>query len=102
LLLDEDGQTFIDYLSQAFALGDGMIFIDAMEKHGSAIQQALASFPSGAIRQKYLWTAKYHNFACLERRSFSVDHEEQVPAVKELPKTATGKIQRSALRYSAV
>lgn len=81
LLLDEDSQVFIDYLSEAFALGDGMIFLDALEKHREAIQQALVSFPSGAIHQKYLWAAKYHNFACLEHRSFSVDYEEQVPGV---------------------
>lgn len=68
LLIDEDDQYFLDYLRGGEAdevPGDAE---RAMTEHRGRVVANLNAYPSpGGIRDKYVWTAHYHNYVAAQR-----------------------------------
>lgn len=73
LLIDVDGNMFLDYLGQAFcAFPEGGVFFDVIEGHQRTVTEGLQIYRgSPGIRAKYEWAARYHNFIC---RDFAERH----------------------------
>jgi hypothetical protein len=66
LLVDEDGQWFINYLHDRFAGGSfAEPDYSALRDHRDLISRRLRQFASDPhVFAKYLWVARYHNFFC--------------------------------------
>ena len=67
LMVDEDGYTFLSYLSVTDEADDPAEAIHLLQLHHDALAGKLIEHPvEGAIRSKYLWATKYHNAYCLQ------------------------------------
>jgi hypothetical protein len=67
-LQDSDGEVFINYLNVAFnAYPEGGVHLDLVRQHRGAIESGLERYRGRpAVRAKYEWLARYHNFFCTE------------------------------------
>jgi len=90
LLEDADGAIFLNYLYEAFfAFPDGGIFFEVIEKHKESVVKNLQDYKaSPALRAKYEWAARYHNFVCkdfVERHPvpWHEDSDEEYAAATE-------------------
>jgi class 3 adenylate cyclase len=64
VLIDSDGQWFVDYLSPAFADPDSPD-LAAIQAHKTQIERnLLAHRETPRVWSKYQWAAAYHNFRC--------------------------------------
>lgn len=62
LLVDSDGLTFVNYLT---AIADDELpgeVEEGLDAHRTIIELQLDGFGEGAVREKYVWAAQYHNF----------------------------------------
>ena len=66
LLVDNDGEIFLDYLSVAFmAVPDGPVWTKLLVSHKRAIESALSDTTGDPrVHEKYRWMAGYHNLVC--------------------------------------
>jgi len=64
LLEDKDEVMFLNYLALAFEAWPDALFTEIFEKHAENVKRELSSAADGAIRRKYEWVARYHNFIC--------------------------------------
>ena len=80
LLVDEDGQWFINYLHGRFA--GGSLFEEdrsTLDRHAQLIASRLQLFATEPrVRAKYLWVARYHNYFC---QSYAADQ----PLLPDVP-----------------
>lgn len=67
LLLDADGEVFLNYLGHSLFAFPDAFFPDLIENHRETVIKGLESYcdiPS--VKTKYEWAARYHNFFCTE------------------------------------
>ncbi len=67
LLLDTDGQIFIDYLSQSILIAEeeGGPFFDELLVHRDRVVEKLERYRTNpTVWAKYAWVASYHNWFC--------------------------------------
>lgn len=64
LLIDEDGQLFINYLADAWCEDEEPNY-EWLAKHREIVQENLDAYRTDArIFSKYVWVARYHNYLC--------------------------------------
>lgn len=64
LLVDVDGEIFVNYLSCVSGIDNEVAQLQALAEHSDAIRSELQKDHSGRIRMKWRWLADYHNYFC--------------------------------------
>lgn len=79
LLRDSEGKVFIDYLNVVITEADSpdVDLIKILALHKQSVEEKLTTFKTSKIRQKYEWTAEYHNF--IVREYLVTDSELLIP-----------------------
>lgn len=84
LLVDVDGAVFINYLAPAIC--DDLVYEEGLQKHKEMVVEKLdATKAETDVYEKYVWTARYHNYFCrtfltnAENLLIEVDDREFLP-----------------------
>lgn len=91
LLIDRDGQIFVNYLNTIMVpVLEGDSIINMIKKHKEKVESNLRKFVSEPAKwSKYFWVANYHNWFCDQYHNFKESHKIDLSKIQVGPSRIT-------------